>query len=660
MNHMKDLLVSMYALVYLFHADPPRKEVYASLKNPNLKPFFAEIPGFKQAIDDAIAGDFDFADLGSGIKQFLTSYSVDPTSKASVKELLSAFGSWMRTSSASGMKFIERSSASSVFPPWAAECFITSHEYDQKSVRKKLHSLLRDMTGEPTLAFTSVDAAKEAKSNYPELYREFLAQRALFNKAWKDFMANYVRGSGAKTVPYSDLTQALAAADLGHTLPAGFLGNIDAVGRWYSPFDELLTNAPQVSVFPKVFMNPEYEAGSGDWVYLAKRVDGSVGQRGYAKAQARERTKEKFNKVRNFVPIVDKVRRGWLKEVKQFDEADSGTVASLILELMFQFSARIGHFVAVKRSAYAPIVNGFRITYHGKDGVLTKHKFVGSDPLSKFIVNRVAELADEKGPKDFLFTYLLKNGERRRIQSAVVRRKFRELGAHEVSVHKLRTYNGTKIFRAEMERVFAHRVNLTFKEAMGILKKMATKVGVALNHIRTNADGSTTATPATALSAYIDLQAQIEFFQHYGLPLPKSLEKANEEEDDEDSILSAFIDIVAAETEAPKPIKMAEVPEPVGPKKESDEKKDDDNEDGIQRAPNAPAVEEVKPTEEEIEEDEQDRLKEDAMREDLKEQAEGLIDTILDGGDGHEAYQGTVGGFDNMLVKNRFPKGEAP
>jgi phage-related holin len=62
------------------------------------------------------------------------------------------------------------------------------------------------------------------------------------------------------------------------------------------------------------------------------------------------------------------------------------------------------------------------------------------------------------------------------------------------------------------------------KEAMDLLKKAATLVGKKLNHVRKSVEGEQTVTPATAIQNYIDPVSQIEFFQHYGVPLPKYLE----------------------------------------------------------------------------------------------------------------------------------------
>lgn len=676
-----NLLLALYALVYLFHSESPSKEAYAALKDPNLKKLFDRVPGLEDAVKEAFRGNFDFAELGEGLRQFTAEYAINPNSKASVKSLLQAFTSWMRTSSPSALKVIERNSASQSFPNWTSEIF-KKDLGSQAPLKKKLAALMKRMDGSNRVAFGDLKEAKAAKANFPAEYAEFIVLRRQFNAVWTGFLANYVRASGHKTVPFVSVVKALEKAGIEHTMPSGFEGNIDALGRWYSQFDELLKQAPSALFFPTIRMNPKYTKGSGTMVFQAFYPDGRGGQRGYTVEGVHERDDAKFVKVEDF--DAEKVRRNWLKLVKVFDESVPATVAALILELIFQFSARIGHFSAVKKTNYSPIVNGFQLKYYGKDKVFTHHKYKGADPLAKKIVADMASLADGKKPADFLFTYLQKNGARKRIQGGFVNRVFTQCGATGVSVHKLRTYNGTKIFREQMEKVFASRKSLTLAEANTLIIKMAMKVGIALNHVKTSADGSQKATPATALAAYIDLGSQVQFYQHYGLPLPKRLERFAQDPDAEENEASAMYASFMVEAEgepaktmtpptkpskpapAPKPQKMLKVDkpqktEPVTEAGEEKSKESDSNEDDSDLSPEVVSMQPDEKLDKEAEEADKEDTAEDKrdakLSLKLKEQAGEVMNIMVNDGELHDAYQDDVGTVDNLLVENRFPKG---
>ena len=165
--NMRDLLIALFALVNLYFAKSPTKEPVAALKNPNLKKFFDPIPGLEGAVKGAFAGEFDFAELGAGLRAFTIAYGKDPNSRASIKSLLAAFSNWMRTGSEGALKSIEKNSASTVFPPWVATSFVKAVP-KQGSLGKQLRSLMTQMTGKPTLDFELASERKAAYENYQD------------------------------------------------------------------------------------------------------------------------------------------------------------------------------------------------------------------------------------------------------------------------------------------------------------------------------------------------------------------------------------------------------------------------------------------------------------------------------------------------------------
>lgn len=526
---MKDLILALYSLVILYTAGKPVKEAYQALRSPALRPFFKSIPALKPTIDKAFTGDLDYSDLGEDLRAFVLDYSKNTDSKASVKAILMALTRWMRTESQVALNKIERASASAFFPAWMGPHFAKDIG-DQESVRNKLKQVVKKMTGKPTLGFSTIEEAAEAKTNDPDTYRQYLSLRKEFTSIWKSALASLVRTSGKKTIPFDVFDKKLKSQGIQHSLPTGFTGNIDANGNFYTKYDELINGVPQAAIFPKVTMSTAYKKGGHDYVFQVWRADGTPGNYFYTKQATKEKNEQKFEAVKDFIPIVDKVRAKWLKDIKNFDMMSRDSVSALVLELLFQFNARIGSNnkpglrpILVKN--YTKLSNGFRLRYLGKDKVLTKHELIGTTPLTKILRQIMEELVAGKKPNDPLFTYTNSRGEFKQVPYGAVLGYFRRQGAN-VPVHKLRTYHGTKMFNETVEQIYAkHKTVKDSKEALALLKLAATQVGKALNHVRKTSEGGQVTTPTTALNSYIDPVSQIAFFQHYGLPLPLFLER---------------------------------------------------------------------------------------------------------------------------------------
>ena len=528
---MKELLTALFALSLLHTQRKPTKELYAALKSPALNVFYKEIPSLKSTCANFMRGDIDFSDIGPDIQAFYLRYKAMPTSKLPIVNLLSGFASWYKTDSTSGYSKMEKASASQAFPDWVRHGFIKDIG-SQTKVGDKLRALVKRMSGKAEIGFASPEEASVAKTKYPEVYREYLAQRKAFNDIWKGFMSNFVRKSGKPAAPYQDLLKAFADNGIQHGLPAGFTGMVDANGQWYTNNLEIVTSPPQVNMFPVVKMNKEFE-DNDTWVYVAVRPDGSLGNYGYMQKTSRANTKQKFERVRELIDNMEGIRKKWMTHILKYD-GNALSTSCVLLELLYQTHARVGSpaknngLVCLLRSNYREVQGGFNLHYLGKDSVDTKHAYKSVDPVSKKIVGIVSRLAAGKSPKDYLFTWTNERGASKPMTPAMVSATFRKMGAPDgVTPHKLRTYHGTKLFLELREKAFGkYKSFKTPQQAMEVLKEMATHVGTALNHVRTTADGGTKATPATALSAYIDHSAQIEFFQHYGMPLPKHLQRS--------------------------------------------------------------------------------------------------------------------------------------
>lgn len=617
-----ELLLTLYALVVLQLEPEIIPEAFKQLKSKGIKHYTDLIPGLEDAISNFLRGNEDFGELPTGLKAFVREYEKTPSAKASVVALLKSFVSWMSTGNENAFKKLEKTAADQQFPHWISQNFATQL-VDQGPIQDQLKALMKRMGKPGVTGFSDMEEAKAAKEKYPEVYAKFQALRKMHAQSWKAALADFVKSSGRKTVPYLDLMKFFKKSGIEHSMPTGFTGNIDAAGKWYSPFDEPLTGVPSTAVFPTVRMNPAYKKGSTEYVFVGIRSNGAESGYFYTQATKQHNTLQKFSKVQDFSHIVKSVRNKWVQNILKGDIGDPKTIASVVLELLYEFSARIGSRPQEHNGVSSLLVShctltdtGFILKYLGKDSVPTRHVFKATDKLGQRITEIVKLLAThpDKTRKDFLFTYSLKTGSFKPVLAGVVTKTFRQSGAGQLSVHKLRTFHATELMKKELEKVYANRTKFkNTKEALDLLKKLALKVGKDLNHVRRNALGESTITPNTALANYVDVSLQVAYFQHYQLPVPKYLEKyvAHPE-----LLMSAWI-----ESE---------------PNDETDQEQTQQSEDEADEA--------------EHERSTQLDAEDEALNRRLERDAERVGHMLTHGGDSPDRYAPDSGNFDNVLI----------
>lgn len=473
--------------------------------------------------------------LGVALKKFLNESGSD-TFAPPVANLTGRFSGYFRTGSQVGANAISKASSSSVFPSWVRTSF-QEKKIDQSEVADSLKSFVKEVTGKPGNGLT-VEQANELRSTDKEKYREYLKLRRDFQLSWKNAASNYIRENGDPLVDMKDLLAYLDEQGLEYAIPSGFTGKVDAELRWYDSNGELIGGVPTAHMFPKVRMNTTRKPG--EYVFTAIPANkGGNEKYFYLVKEIRERRDKKFQAVQDVVPIIGHARRVWLQGIRQFDLNDDKTVAAVAIELSYQFASRIGtegnqtrgnktyglSTALVKHLKFQP--NGFTLTYPGKDGVKNSHKYLANDAESRMVLDAVKQLVDGKEPNDPIFT--VGEGDRvKPLRPAVVNMVFRKIiGTKALSIHKLRTLRGTVIFQENVDAFLKANkgAQLTEREAMAQLKKMALDVGKQLNHVRTAADGEEKVTPDTALKSYIDPSVQMKFFESLGLPLPNYLLK---------------------------------------------------------------------------------------------------------------------------------------
>jgi hypothetical protein len=533
---IKTLIIGLYAILGASMGNRSREIKEAAL-DAELRPWFDEITYLKEAVAEVARGkSFKLPPLGQSLKEFVAEYSKDPKSTPVSVAILRGMSFWMRAGNENAWKVLETNSNHAAFPSWVPSMF-SKKVKSQAPMRTALESLVSTLTGKRSGSIMlTLEQSAAAKSKYPELYKEYLQLRRSFNDNWKQAMAQFVRDSGARMVDFTDLEAFFKKSGIESTMPSGFTGKIDAVGKVYTTDGELIAGGlPSKVMFPKVLMNEE---GRGDWVFQAIRPTGEGANYFYRQSTVMEKRQKKFGIVDDLVGKIDGIRSRWVQGIKGFGEDVPQTVAAVVLELLYTFSARIGSkgnaaggeptyglgTLLCKQITIQP--KGFVMKYKGKDGVNTKHVYKATDAVSKMVIAAVTSLAKGKKPSEPLFTYQQKNGSRVQLPPNVVNKVFRALGAGQATVHKLRTLRGTTIFKEAAEQLYAKKTSMdNSAEAIRYFKEIAIEVGKALNHVRRSSDGSATITATTAIASYIDFAAQVEFFRYYNLPLPVFLAK---------------------------------------------------------------------------------------------------------------------------------------
>lgn len=550
------LIIGLYGILGASMGNRSR-EVKEAVLDPQIQPWFEDITYLKEACASVAANKtFSLSPLGSEIKGYNLAYSKNPKSTAVSVEILGAFAKWFVASSETGWKALQKNSANPLMPDWVPQLF--SHKVEsQAPIRRALENVVTTTTGKRgTIGLTNEECVK-VKKKFPELYKTYLKLRSDFNANWKAQMSQFVLDSGERMVDFVDLEAYFTKNNVETSFPTGFTGKVDALGNVYDEDGKAIGKGlPNKHMFPTVRMN-EDPGGKAQWVYQCIKPDGTPSSNyGYRTGDSKNNRKDRFAAMEHLAANIGNIRSRWLIGVKGFGEEHKETVAAVILELIHTYSCRIGSggnsakgeptygmsTLLRKHITFQP--NGFTMKYLGKDGVPTKHVYAATDPVSKLVIKAVRHLCEGKKPNEHIFTYLKKTGD------TFVRTKFPpqfcntilgKLGGGEATAKTLRTMRGTSLFNTEMMELRKKRPTMSnMSEAMAFFNEIGMKVGTALNHVRRGTDGSTKVTASTAFTSYIDLDAQVAYFEFYGMPLPAMLSRKTR--DIEASVLAGFED----------------------------------------------------------------------------------------------------------------------
>lgn len=542
-SQLVNLLEVLYVLVidYLESGAERRpakatEEEIRQLAKPAVAQWGKQFPTLRDSINAALSGRNkaeQLALLGTEIKEQFPELRKNERFTSEELETLNALGAYLRTDSEPALLRLKKM-AGLVSNP-----FISNHLApkvgNQKSADGRLRKLVQQLVGRDDTAM-SIEESKQAKELHPDLYKQYIMLRRDHNQVWKDAVVSYIRKSGHHTVPYQELLEYLKANGIQHLLSEGFTGQIDDRGKLYTADGNAIDGAPNAVTFPTVTMNPKFgRPGGGDWVMRANREDDSPGPYYYTTDFKKAAAREKFAKVADLSTKMGSLQRKWFAAVKKFNPQDVHSVCAVVLEILYEFSARVGSVgnaaggsstygvstLLVKHVSVDPGGN-IILRYKGKDGIPTTHKLLKNDQHQKFLIVDLMQLIANKQPKDRLFTVALGNGKFKPVSPAQVNAYFKMLGAGDVTVHKLRTFVGTKIFRELMEQIT--KPPKDEKAALDLFSKMAAAVGKQLNHVR-RSGGVTKVTGLTAINNYIDPTIMVSFFRELGYRPPKFLEK---------------------------------------------------------------------------------------------------------------------------------------
>lgn len=552
MDKTKSLLTLLYIFVVDFVENGPTgrsREVFDELRTAykNADPKYKKL--LQPELDEAMtaagkapkAKALAYAALGNTIKDVVPEIHNDRAITAVQLEIFRALGLYLRSDSQAALAKLRKFALQVTGDPWVAQK-LAPDEAALEQDSRKLSRVVKKMTGRDDTKLT-VEEAQEHREKNPALYKEYLAHRKDYNQVYKDALSSFVRKSGNQFVKVADFEAFCKANNIETTLPKG-LGPlmIDDLGRLYTPQGELIDGVPNATTFPTVEINKNFgKEGGGDWVALARRADGSPGPYFYTTAFKKQSREAKFGKVADFLPKLQSIRNKWFAQVKKFDDKDPRSVAAVILEILYEFSARVGSsgnaadgqdtfgISTLRVKHLFPQSNGdIVIRYLGKDAVKTVHKIMANDPDQKYLVKALNILIKGKKPSDPVFTSVNSSGRVVAVNAAFVNAYFHSCGAPKgVTVHKLRTAKGTHLAKQLIEEQLEKPDNKqpkTDAAALDLLKNMAMQVGKILNHVRRTPTGEQTVTPMTALKNYIDPSCVREYYDALGMRYPKSLE----------------------------------------------------------------------------------------------------------------------------------------
>jgi hypothetical protein len=400
--------------------------------------------------------------------------------------------------------------------PKLSALFMQETELDQSDLVAELSRFCKNVFKKPEQDL-NVEDKNKLKAKNPELYKEYLKLLRDINEVTKQAVSQFVRNSGQQLVKATELVRYLKTNKIRSKVPEGFNGWIDETGAYYNTNKVKLEGA----ITGRLEANPKYDPTTDDtYVFLHYPLFGSgQPQRIYTVNYRKGKVSKKFNAVGALIKDLPAARKKWLHELKTGKHNEADTVAALILELIYETSARIGTAGQSGQGISTLLVKNytgrgqgyFTLNYLGKSGVKQNHKILTNRIETKLLKELLESLTTGKKPNDLIMT-VNKGRTEKHINGTYVNKYLRSLGVDpSVTLHKFRHARGSIVAQAQLDKAPSFKnaseaeVNKWFIEAMK-------KVGSELGHV-----SGDKVTATTAIQNYIDPQLIKDWFDKVGV-----------------------------------------------------------------------------------------------------------------------------------------------
>jgi hypothetical protein len=424
--------------------------------------------------------------------------------------------------------------------PLLSAFFVTQVDNSNiKEIVKPYLQFIKNFTGRAQDGL-DVDELDELKNKSESLRLKYSELSKAVTGLLNANMSNYIKSTGEHLVSADDIRDHLKELGIPYKqkIPEGFDGKYDAKFNMYLNDGRQIPT--QIGGWMEMVKNPKpgsYVArGKGSMVREAKTY---VPIKDTAKS-----TNEKFDKVAALLPNLANYVIRWRKDFME-GTGEQKTLGAMA-ELMFITAGRIGSYkraeeslpvygISVLKGKHIKVAGqNLIIEYEGKGfhkakGTNTKIKHV-LKPTNNVLQNLITYLEDQKakvGNNGYIFQY-----KGQPIKESGLSKYLKNQVSFPLSPHKFRHLRGSKMFNDYLE-LNPIKKNATLKEVTDKVKEILVEIGNKLGHLRTNKEGKTEATFATAAKSYVDPNLMKKVFTDRDLPIPTFIPKndANDEDD---------------------------------------------------------------------------------------------------------------------------------
>lgn len=398
---------------------------------------------------------------------------------------------------------------------------------------------IEKLTGRRDIKLTE-EEKERFRVEKPDEYQTILASRKAILNVAKMFVRGLIRKAGGRLL-YSELLAELTANYIIHDWPKAqdWDGYVDEAGVLYTLAKKEIKGKPGFVIVG----NPEYNPKTDDTFVFHCVTSMGNKQYFYTNEALAGWKGDRFEAVDDFVPMVEKVRAGWLHDLKGTKHKTK--VLAAVCELVYWASARIGAMknnVRGERTFGISTLQGRHITregsnlivdYMGKMNHRQKHVLTPKTPEQKLLARLLLDWAEAAGEDGAVFD-LTEGAHATPVTGSTVNTYFKSKGAN-VTIHKLRHARATIImdrllrdkkncpyfrYKADGSRELIQARKPTQSEAEALYKDLATEVGRELGHT-----SGEKVTPMTAINAYVNPSMTLAFFADLKLRTPSWAEK---------------------------------------------------------------------------------------------------------------------------------------